>query len=352
MNSAEAIALLERIIAIPSFSKEEGGVADLIEATLAPRGHAPRRKGNNVWALAPGIRPAGPTILMDAHVDTVRPTGAWETDPFTPVTRDGKIFGLGSNDDGGSLVSMLAVFLRLAGRRRPYNLIFSASAEEENTGSGGIQSILPELGRVDLALIGEPTGMHPAIAEKGLMVLDCTARGVAGHAAREEGVNAIYAAWTDVAWFRDYRFPRVSPLLGPVKTSVTGIAAGSLHNVVPAECRFVVDARVNELYTNREVLDIIREHVACEVTPRSLSLNSSAIAREHPAVKRCEALGRVPYASPTTSNQAVIPFTSLKIGPGDSARSHAANEYIRPREIEEGIELYEQILDNLIIPHS
>jgi acetylornithine deacetylase len=298
-------------------------------------------------ARAPGYTAGRPTILLDAHLDTVRPTGAWESDPFTPVTRDGRLTGLGSNDTGGSLVSMLAIFLST--REQPYNLIFSASAEEENTGGGGIQSILPDLGPVDLAIIGEPTGMHPAIAEKGLMVLDCVARGVAGHAAREEGVNAIHAALPDIAWFRDYRFERVSPLLGPVKTTVTGISAGSLHNVVPAACTFVVDARVNECYTNREVLDIIREHVACEVTPRSIALGSSSIPREHPVVRRCVALGRVPYASPTTSNQAVIPFTSLKIGPGDSARSHAANEYILLDEIIEGIELYTKILDNLIL---
>ncbi|MDR1414890.1 MAG: M20/M25/M40 family metallo-hydrolase [Odoribacteraceae bacterium] len=349
MNSAEAIQLLERIIAIPSFSKEEGGVADLIQSLLADSGHAPHRSGNNVWVDAPGYIPTRPTILLDAHVDTVHPTGAWESDPFTPLRRDGKIFGLGSNDDGGSLVSMLAVFLRLAARPRPYNLTFSASAEEENTGAGGIQSILPSLGRIDLALIGEPTGMHPAIAEKGLMVLDCTARGVAGHAAREEGVNAIYAAMSDIDWFRAHRFPRVSPLLGAVKTTVTGITAGTLHNVVPAECRFVVDVRVNELYTNQEILETIRAGVACEVAPRSVTLNSSSISPEHPVVRRCLSLGREPYASPTTSNQAVIPFTSLKIGPGDSARSHAANEYIATREIEEGIDLYEKILDNLNI---
>lgn len=349
MNAADAIALLERLVAIPSFSKEEDRAADLVEATLRARGHVPRREGNNVWVDDPGRDPARPTILLDAHVDTVRPTGNWTTDPFSPVTRDGRITGLGTNDDGASLVSLLAVFLRLLPRHRPYNLLFSASAEEENTGSRGIQAILPTLGPVDLAIVGEPTGMHPAIAEKGLMVIDCTARGVAGHAAREEGVNAILVALSDITWFRDYRFPRVSPLLGSVKTTVTAISAGTLHNVIPAACHFTVDTRVNELYTNSEVLDIIRRHVACEVIPRSTTLNSSAIARDHPVVRRCEDLGRIPYASPTTSNQAVIPFTSLKIGPGESARSHAANEYILRDEIEEGIELYEKILDNLIL---
>ena len=349
MSTEEAIALLLRLVAIPSFSREEERVADLIEQVARDYGHAPRRRGNNVWIEAPGRDPGRPTILLDAHLDTVKPSGAWRSDPFAPLVRDGKITGLGTNDDGASLVSLLAVFLRLAARERPYNLLFSASAEEENTGEGGIQSILPDLGPVDFAIIGEPTGMHPAIAEKGLMVLDCVARGAAGHAARDEGVNAIYAALPDIAWFRDHRFERESALLGPVKTTVTVVSAGALHNVVPAECRFVVDVRVNELYTNEELLDVIRRHVACDVTPRSTRLNSSAIDRAHPAVRRCEALGRVPYASPTTSNQAVIPYPSLKMGPGDSARSHTANEYILVDEIREGVEIYEKLLDHLIL---
>jgi acetylornithine deacetylase len=349
VNAPEAIALLERIIAIPSFSREEARVADLVEGVARDRGFLPRRRGNNVWIKAPGHDDARPTILLDAHLDTVRPSGEWLTDPFTPVRRDGKIIGLGSNDDGGSLVSLLAVFFRLAARERPYNLLFSASAEEETTGGGGIQAVLPLLGPVALAIVGEPTGMHPAIAERGLMVLDCTARGRAGHAARDEGINALYAALPDIAWFRDHRFPRVSPLLGPVKSTVTVISAGHLHNVVPAECRFVVDVRVNELYSNGELLDVIRAGVSCEVAPRSVNLNSSAIAREHPVVRRCEALGRVPYASPTTSNQALLSCPSVKLGPGDSARSHAANEYILVEEVAGAIELYEKILDNLIL---
>ena len=287
MSTEEAIALLLRLVAIPSFSREEERVADLIEQVARDYGHAPRRRGNNVWIEAPGRDPGRPTILLDAHLDTVKPSGAWRSDPFAPLVRDGKITGLGTNDDGASLVSLLAVLLRLAARERPYNLLFSASAEEENTGEGGIQSILPDLGPVDFAIIGEPTGMHPAIAEKGLMVLDCVARGAAGHAARDEGVNAIYAALPDIAWFRDHRFERESALLGPVKTTVTVVSAGALHNVVPAECRFVVDVRVNELYTNEELLDVIRRHVACDVTPRSTRLNSSAIDRAHPAVRRC-----------------------------------------------------------------
>lgn len=239
---------------------------------------------------------------------------------------------------------MLAVFVELASGSLPCNLIFLASAEEENTGSGGIQSVFPELGRVDFALVGEPTGMCPAIAEKGLMVLDGYARGKAGHAAREEGVNAIYEAMEDIHWFRTYRFEKISELLGPVKMSVTGIEAGTLHNMVPATCHFMVDVRVNELYTNQEIFDTIRDHVKCDMIPRSFSLNSSSVSLSHPMVKRCIELGLSPYGSPTTSNQAVIPCPSLKIGPGDSARSHTANEYIRLEEIREGIKWFKSII--------
>ena len=241
---------------------------------------------------------------------------------------------------------MLTAFLHLTAKPQPYNLIWLASAEEENTGKGGIQSVLNELGRVDLALVGEPTGMQAAIAEKGLMVIDCVAKGKSGHAARNEGVNAIYEALPDVEWFRTYQFDKESPLLGKVKMTVTGINAGTLHNVVPAECKFMVDIRINEHYSNQEVFEIIKQHVKAEVLPRSFSLNSSSIPEDHPVVKRCKELGRITYGSPTTSNQAVIPFTSLKIGPGDSARSHTANEYIHLQEIEEGIDIFINLLDN------
>ena len=278
-------------------------------------------------------------------LDTVRPNGKWNTDPFTPVVMEGKLYGLGSNDTGGSVVSMLAAFLQLAATRQAYNLVWLASAEEENTGKGGIQSVVGELGRVDLALVGEPTGMQAAIAEKGLMVLDCVALGKSGHAARGEGINAIYEALPDIEWFRTYQFPQVSDLLGEVKMTVTGISAGTLHNVVPAECKFMVDIRVNEYYSNQEIFETIRKNVKCEVCPRSFSLNSSSIPIDHPIVKRCRELGLQTYGSPTTSNQAVIPYTSLKIGPGDSARSHTANEYIALDEIEEGIRIFVELLD-------
>lgn len=324
-------------------------MADLMVATLAEYGYRAERKGNNVRTKSRHFDASKPTILLDAHLDTVRPGGAWDTDPFVPVVKDGRLYGLGSNDTGGSVVSMLAAFLQLDSRPQRYNLIWLASAEEENTGKGGIQSVVGELGPVDLALIGEPTGMQAAIAEKGLMVIDCLARGKSGHAARGEGINAIYEALPDIEWFRSYSFEKESALLGKVKMTVTGIQAGTLHNVVPAECKFMVDIRVNEHYSNQEVFEIIRRHVKSEVMPRSFSLNSSSIAEGHPIVKRCLALGLTTYGSPTTSNQAVIPYTSLKIGPGDSARSHTANEYITLEEIEGGVRGFVELLEGFYI---
>lgn len=345
MTATEAIDLLKTIISVPSFSGGEERVADLMAATWNRYGYAVNREGNNVWVKSPGFDTAKPTILLDAHIDTVQPNGNWETDPFTPVVKDGKLTGLGSNDTGGSIVSMLAAFLALADKPQAYNLIYLNSAEEENTGKNGIQRVVGKLGKVDLALVGEPTGMQAAVAEKGLMVLDCVAKGRAGHAAREEGVNAIYRAMQDVEWFRTYRFAKVSGTLGPVKMSVTGINAGTQHNMVPAGCSFMVDIRVNDCYTNEEIFEEIKRHINSEAAPRSFRLNSSCIPEAHPVVRRCRELGLATYGSPTTSNQAVIPYTSLKIGPGDSARSHTANEYICLQEIEQGIATFINLLD-------
>lgn len=349
MTTQEAVELLQQIISIPSFSKEEDRVADLMQSVLSGQGCKVFRKGNNVWAQSPGYDRSKPTLLLDAHIDTVKPNGAWETDPFTPVLDDGKLTGLGSNDTGGSVVSMLAAFLTLITRPQAYNLIYLVSAEEENTGKGGIQSVIGELGKIDLALIGEPTGMQAAVAEKGLMVVDCVAKGKSGHAARNEGVNAIYEALPDIEWFRTYQFEKESALLGKVKMTVTGINAGTLHNVVPAECKFMVDIRVNECYSNAEVFETIKKQVKSEVIPRSFSLNSSSIDENHAIVKRCVKLGLTTYGSPTTSNQAVVPYTSLKIGPGDSARSHTANEYIYVDEIARGIDTFVSLLDGLML---
>lgn len=349
MRAEEAIELLRTIIAIPSFSGEESRVADLMMSVWDRQGYTPCRKGNNVWVRSRHFDLLKPTVLLDAHIDTVKPNGAWETDPFKPVIKDGKLYGLGSNDTGGSIVSMLAAFLILDRNEQPFNLICLNSAEEENTGKNGIQSVVEEIGKVDLALIGEPTGMQAAVAEKGLMVLDCLAKGRSGHAARNEGVNALYEALPDIEWFRTYQFPKVSEMLGKVKMTVTGISAGTLHNVVPAECLFMVDIRVNEFYTNQEIAAVIREYVKCDIKPRSFTLNSSSIAIDHPIVSRCKVLGLTTYGSPTTSNQAVIPYTSLKIGPGDSARSHTANEYIGLQEIRDGIDTFIRLLDGLTL---
>lgn len=349
MQTNQAIELLKRLIATPSVSREEAAVADIIESELKALGFVPQRKINNVWAMAAEYDAAKPTILLDAHLDTVKPNAQWVRDPFSPQVEEGKMYGLGSNDTGGSLVAMLAAFVRLSKSEQPYNLIFLASAEEEVTGVNGVRAVLPELGQIDFAVVGEPTLLQPAVAEKGLMVFDCVAHGVAGHAAREEGVNAIYKALKDIEWFRTHCFDRVSPLLGTVKMSVTGIEAGTQHNVVPAECRFMVDVRVNECYQNEELLALIREYVECDVAPRSTHLNSSAIALSHPAVERLVAMGKKPFGSPTMSNQAVMPFTTLKLGPGDSARSHTADEYIFLSEIDEAVELYYALLDGLKI---
>ncbi|MCC8174222.1 MAG: M20 family metallo-hydrolase [Odoribacter sp.] len=347
MDAQQAIALLKRIISIPSFSKEENKVASLMESVWTEYGYKTNRKGNNVWVKSKYFEEGKPTLLFDAHIDTVKPNGNWKTDPFTPTEKEGRLYGLGSNDTGGSIVSMMAAFIQLDKKSQPFNMIYLSSAEEENTGKGGIQSVVEELGKIDLALIGEPTQMQAAIAEKGLMVLDCMAYGKSGHAAREEGVNAIYKALPDIEWFRTYQFKKESPLLGKVKMSVTGINAGNLHNVVPAECKFMVDIRVNEHYSNQEVFEIIKQHVESEIKPRSFSLNSSSISENHPIVQRCKKMGLRTYGSPTTSNQAVIPYTSLKIGPGDSARSHTTNEYIGLQEIEDGIRIFVELLDGL-----
>lgn len=349
MNFSQAIELLKQLIATPSVSREESAVADIVEERFKSMGYAPQRKGNNVWAMACKYDEKKPTILLDAHLDTVKPNSSWNRNPFEPTIEGDRLYGLGSNDTGGSLVALMAVFSKLAKAEQPYNLIMLASAEEEVTGIGGVRAVLPELPKIDFAIVGEPTSMQPAIAEKGLMVFDCVARGKAGHAARNEGENAIYKALKDIEWFRSYQFERVSPLLGPVKMSVTGVQAGTQHNVVPDECRFMVDVRVNECYTNEQVLSEVRAHVLSEVTPRSTHLSSSYISPEHPAVRRLVEMGCKPFGSPTMSNQAVMPFVTLKLGAGESSRSHTADEYILLSEIEQAIRIYEQVLDNLII---
>jgi acetylornithine deacetylase len=349
----DAIDLLQSLIRIPSISKEEDKTADVLEAFLRGRGVSVFRNKNNVWAFNRHSKPGLPAILLNSHHDTVRPNTSYTRDPFLPEIKDGKLFGLGSNDAGGALVSLLVTFLYfhdLPGM--PYNLVFAASAEEEISGTEGISMIYPELGPISFALVGEPTQMHLAIAEKGLLVLDCTAKGISGHAAREEGDNALYKALDDIQWFRTFRFPKTSPWLGEIKMSVTVMQAGTQHNVVPDICKFTVDVRLTEMYTQEEVLDIIRKHVSSDVRPRSMRMKPSSIPAEHPIVKAGLELGRKTYGSPTTSDQALIPVQSLKIGPGDSARSHTADEFIYVSEIKDGIDLYIAMLRKILNPNS
>lgn len=344
--TSEAVGLLKSLISIPSVSRDEARAADCLQQYIEQQGMQTGRKGNNVWCLGPGFDLKRPTLLLNSHIDTVKPVQGWRKDPFTPrLEPNGKLYGLGSNDAGASVVSLLQAFLTLCRTAQKYNLIYLASCEEEVSGREGIESVLPQLPPVSFALVGEPTEMQPAIAEKGLMVLDVTATGRSGHAARDEGDNAIYKVLEDIAWFRDYRFERVSPLLGPVKMSVTMVNAGTQHNVVPDRCTFVVDIRSNECYTNEELFEEIKKHIHCQPQARSFRLGSSHVPPEHPLVRRAVALGRTPFGSPTLSDQALMPFPSMKMGPGKSSRSHTADEFIFLREIEEAIGLYLELLD-------
>jgi acetylornithine deacetylase len=346
----DAINLLKQLIATPSFSKEEQNTADILEQFLIKQGAKPYIYLNNIWAKNKHFDESKPTILLNSHHDTVKPNKGYTLDPFAPVEKDGKLFGLGSNDAGGSLVSLIATFLYFYEKENlKYNLILAATAEEEISGHNGIEALLPHLDKIDFGIVGEPTQMNMAVAEKGLLVLDCTATGRAGHAAREEGDNSINKAITDIEWFNSYRFDKVSDLLGPVKMSVTVIETDNkAHNVVPAQCKFVVDCRVNELYSFEELLETIKSNVKSEVKPRSTRLRSSSISLDHPLVKAGLKSGKKYYGSPTTSDKALMPFPTLKIGPGDSARSHTADEYIYVNEIKEGIELYIQLLNQVL----
>lgn len=347
--TTEAVSLLKSLISIPSVSREETQAADFLQNYIETEGMQTGRKGNNVWCFSPMFDLKKPTILLNSHIDTVKPVNGWRKDPFTPREENGKLYGLGSNDAGASVVSLLQVFLQLCRTSQSYNLIYLASCEEEVSGKDGIESVLPGLPPISFAIVGEPTEMQPAIAEKGLMVLDVTATGRAGHAARNEGDNAIYKVLSDIAWFRDYRFEKESPLLGPVKMSVTVINAGTQHNVVPDKCTFVVDVRSNELYSNEQLFAEIRKHISCDAKARSYRLNSSRIDAKHPFVQKAMKAGREPFGSPTLSDQALMPFPSVKIGPGRSSRSHTAEEYIMLKEIEEAIGLYLNLLDGLEI---
>lgn len=345
-----SVELLKKLISTPSFSREEENTATIIENFIGDRKIQTHRKGNNIWCYSKHFDKTKSTILLNSHHDTVKPNSGYTVDPFSPIVEDGKLYGLGSNDAGGALVSLLSVFLYFYDwPNLKYNLCFAATAEEEISGKNGIESILNDLGELDFAIVGEPTLMHLAIAERGLLVIDCEATGVSGHAARNEGENAIYKAMEDINWLRTYRFPKESNLFGPISMNVTIIEAGSQHNVVPASCKFTVDVRVTDVYSNEEVLEIIKSNIKAEVVARSTRLKPSSISPDHHIVQAGLDLGRKTYGSPTTSDQALLNIPSLKLGPGDSARSHTANEYIYVYEIEEGINVYTEMLKSILI---
>lgn len=341
----EAIALLKSLIENPSFSSEEDQTALLIEQWFTQNTIPFKRENNNIWAFNKHFNKAKPTLLLNSHHDTVKPNQGYTKDPFKAIVEDGKLFGLGSNDAGGCLVSLLATFVHFySNENLPYNIVMVASAEEESSGKNGLNSVLKHLPELDCAIIGEPTLMELAIAEKGLLVLDVIVKGTASHAAHNNPDNPIYNAIPVIEWFKTFQFDKISEVLGPVKMTVTQINAGKQHNVVPAECHLVVDIRVNDCYNNTEILETVRANVAAEVTPRSMHLNASSIPITHGLVQAGIALGRTTYGSPTLSDQSVISCQSLKLGPGDSLRSHSANEFIFINEIEEGIQLYIKIL--------
>lgn len=340
----DAVALLKRLIAVPSVSRDEKRAADVMCAAMDDYGLKWQREGNNVWTMSPGLGDDRPVVLLNAHIDTVKPVATWTRDPFTPTVDGDRLYGLGSNDCGGGLVSLLQVFRMLIRQSSPYHFVYLASAEEEVSGKDGIERVLPLLPPVSVAVVGEPTGMQPATAEKGLMVIDGYGHGVSGHAARGEGVNAIYEALDDLLWLRDYRFERVSRLLGPTLMQVTVVEGGTQHNVVPDQLHFVIDVRTNELYRNEDVFDFLQQHTKSELRARSFRLHSSSIAEDHWLVRRCLGLGLKPFGSPTLSDQALMSFPSLKLGPGQSSRSHSADEFICFSEIEQAIDTYCRLL--------
>jgi acetylornithine deacetylase len=345
-----AIDLLKQLIATPSISKEENETADIISSFLHSASIPHKRIGNNIYAFNKFYDASKPSILLNSHHDTVKPNNGYTLNPFSPIENDGKLYGLGSNDAGGCLVALISVFRYFYKANLSYNLVLAASAEEEISGLNGIEMLLPYLGKIEFGIVGEPTLMQMAVAERGLMVLDCTAHGVAGHAARNEGENALYKALDDINKLRANRFEKVSDLLGETKLTVTVIETDNKqHNVVPPQCRFVIDARVNELYTFEEVVSIIQSTIESECKPRSTRLRSTSISLEHPLVKAGVELGLSYYGSPTTSDKALMPFTTLKIGPGDSARSHSADEFIYLDEIRTGIIGYIDLLNKVIL---
>ena len=341
----EAIALLKALIETPSFSSEEAQTALLIEKWFIQNDIPFKRENNNIWAFNEHFDANKPTLLLNSHHDTVKPNQGYTNNPFEAIVKDGKLFGLGSNDAGGCLVSLLATFVHFySNENLPYNIVIVASAEEESSGKNGLNSVLKQLPELECAIVGEPTLMQLAVAEKGLLVLDVIVKGTASHAAHNNPDNPIYNAMSVIEWFKTFQFEKISDVLGPVKMTVTQVTAGKQHNVVPAECHLVVDIRVNDCYNNTEILETVRKHLTAEINPRSMHLNASSIPLNHGLVQAGIALGRTTYGSPTLSDQSVLSCKSLKLGPGETLRSHSADEFIFINEIEEGIQLYIKIL--------
>ena len=346
----EAVGLLKELIAIPSISRDETKAADCLSEYLNQWNLPHGREGNNLWIGCQDWDNNRPTVMLNAHIDTVKPVSSWTRDPFTPTQEGDILYGLGSNDCGGGLVSLLQAYRIMLYRPRNYNILWVASAEEEISGANGFSRVLSHLPKVDVAIVGEPTGLQPAIAEKGLMVIDGYAYGKSGHAARNEGVNAIYEALDDLVWLRDYKFRKESPLLGPTKMTVTVVESGTQHNVIPDSLHFIIDVRANEYYQNEYLFEFLRKKMTkCELRARSFRLHSSSISPEHPIIRKCVERGMQPFGSPTLSDQALMPFPSFKLGPGESCRSHSADEFIKVSEIEQAIETYVYLLDGLTI---
>ncbi len=344
----EAVALLQQLIATPSLTRDEGATAMLLCRYFTERGIAVERIENNILVRSAGFDPARPTLLLNSHHDTVRPAASYTRDPFAPTIEGDRLYGLGANDAGASLVALTQVFLHHCNQPLPFNLLLALSAEEECGGEKGVRAWIDKVGKIDMAIVGEPTSMQAALGERGLVVLDCEAKGVCGHAARGEGINALYIALEDIQTLRTLRPERTSPTLGPMTITTTMISCGTQHNVVPDVCRFVVDCRTTDAYTNEEVVELIRSAIRSEVTPRSTRIRASVIAANHPLVEAAVAAGAKTFISPTTSDRTLMPLPALKIGPGESAHSHAADEYVLISEIEQGIETYTKIIENLI----
>lgn len=346
----EAIELLKNLIETQSFSSKEDQTALLLEEWFQENKIPYKRTVNNVWAINKHFNESKPTLLLNSHHDTVMPNNGYTKDPFKAIEEEGKLFGLGSNDAGGCLVSLIATFTYFYTKENlQYNLVLVASAEEESSGENGLNSMLSIIPKIDVAIVGEPTLMNLAVAEKGLVVFDAIVKGTPSHAAHPNTNNAIYNSINVLKWFQEYQFEKSSEALGGVKMTVSQINAGKQHNAIPSEVKLVVDVRVNDKYTNQEIVDILQKESPCDrIIPRGIKLNSSSIPVEHELVKAGIALGRETYGSPTLSDQSVLSCPSLKLGPGDSTRSHTADEFIFIDEIEEGIKIYVELLEKVL----